>query len=141
MRSNPSNKLRQDVAKRAEYCCEYCLMHQDDLVFKCQTDHIISLKHGGPTRSDNLAHSCLICNTNKGSDVGSVDLDTRTFARFFNPRTDRCSEHFDLQGAEILPKTDIGKATVKIFQFNTPERLARRSLLLAIGRYPGKSPF
>jgi len=139
MRSNPSNKLRQNVAERAGHCCEYCLIHQDDLVFKCQTDHIISIKHGGPTQFDNLAHSCLICNTNKGSDVGSVDVFTQTFARFFNPRTDRWSDHFDFQGAEILPKTDIGRATVKIFQFNTPERVTRRAFLLAIGRYPGKN--
>lgn len=139
MRRNPSDKLRQAVSERADYCCEYCLIHQDDLVFKCQTDHIISLKHGGPTQLNNLAYSCVICNTNKGSDVGSVDLPTQVFTRFFNPRTDRWEDHFELSGAEILSKTDIGKATVKIFQFNTPERIARRTLLLAIGRYPGKT--
>lgn len=35
------------VVERANYLCEYCLIHEDDTFVGCQVDHIISLKHGG----------------------------------------------------------------------------------------------
>jgi hypothetical protein len=93
------------------------------------------LKHEGPTALDNLAYSCLICNSNKGSDVGTFLLPNQSFIRFFNPRKDQWADHFELSGAYLIPKTEIGEATVKIFQFNTPERIARREFLIAAGRY------
>ena len=82
------------------------------------------------------ANSCLICNSNKGSDIGTMLLPNQIFVRFFNPRRDRWADHFELSGASILPKTEIGAATAKIFQFNAPERLARREFLISAGRYP-----
>lgn len=131
------DKLRLMVAKRAGFICEYCLIHQDDLIFSCQIDHIISLKHEGETHPDNLAYSCLSCNVNKGSDVGTIISQSGKFIRFFNPRKDKWPDHFDLSEGLILPKTIIGKATVKIFQFNAPERVLRRKLLAMVNKYPG----
>ncbi|WP_428667592.1 HNH endonuclease [Runella sp.] len=49
---------RQIVAKRANYCCEYCLISQEEVFFPFQIDHSISLKHGGITSLENLAYSC-----------------------------------------------------------------------------------
>lgn len=135
-----SEKLRAFVALRAGYVCEYCLMHENDLVLGAQIDHIISIKHEGPSDPENLAYSCLICNVNKGSDIATILLPDDKLIRFFNPRKDRWSEHFDLVYGTILPKTDIGKATVKILDFNEPERVIRRQLLTEAGRYPGKDP-
>lgn len=62
-----TEELRELVAIRAERLCEYCLIHEEDTFFHCQVDHIISLKHGGPTDADNLAYACVICirNTRK----------------------------------------------------------------------------
>ena len=54
MSSYISSDLRELVAERAEYLCEYCLIHEDDTHFGCQVDHIISVKHGGPTTAGNL---------------------------------------------------------------------------------------
>ena len=133
-------KLRALIAHRAGYACEYCLMQEKDLVLSAQVDHIISIKHDGPTESENLAYSCLICNTNKGSDIATVLLPDTQLMRFFNPRKDRWSDHFELLEGLILAKTAIGKATVKILDFNAPERVLRRQLLIEIGRYPGESP-
>lgn len=132
------DKLRLLVAERARFSCEYCLVQQEDLIFSCQVDHIISLKHGGETVAENLAHSCLPCNVNKGSDVGTIVRPGGRFTRFFNPRKDKWADHFTLSEGIILPKTRIGEATVRIFQFNAPERVLRRQLLMAAGRYPGK---
>ena len=136
MSRNIPEKLRSLVEKRAGHVCEYCLVHQDDLIFGCQIDHILSLKHGGATHPDNLAYSCLPDNVNKGSDIGTVLLPGKKLTRFFNPRTDKWAEHFTLSDGLILPKTKIGEATVKIFQFNAPERVLRRQLLISAGKYP-----
>lgn len=96
------------VATRSERLCEYCLIHEDDTFFGCEVDHIISLKHGGPTEEDNLAFACLFCDRHKGTDVGSILAESGDFIRFFNPRQDRWSHHFRLDGALIKPVTDIG---------------------------------
>lgn len=99
--------LRRQVVMRANRICEYCLIHEDDTHFGCQPDHIISEKHGGPTEVENLAYACSFCNRHKGSDIGSIDWETGTFVRFFNPRTDRWREHFELAGFEIVPLTKV----------------------------------
>ncbi len=52
--------LRRLVVSRAERLCEYCLIHEDDTFFGCEVDHIISEKHGGPTREENLAYACFV---------------------------------------------------------------------------------
>src|SRR5438128_12574618 len=97
MSSYISDDLRRIVASRADYLCEYCLIHEDDAFFGCQVDHIISLKHGGPTESNNLAYACTFCNRNKGSDIASVAAKTGNLVRFYNPRTDRWADHFRLK--------------------------------------------
>ena len=64
--------LRRLVAARADRLCEYCLIHEDDAYFGCEVDHIISVKHGGPTVAENLAYACAFCNRQKGSDFVSI---------------------------------------------------------------------
>jgi len=136
MSSYVSAALRRLVAERAEYLCEYCLMHEDDAFFGCEIDHIISEKHGGPTEADNLAYACVFCNHAKGSDIGSIVRRTGNFSRFFNPRTDRWAEHFALDGVTIIPLSDIGEVTARILDFNNSDRLLERQVLHAVGRYP-----
>ena len=133
-----SAELRRIVVARAQGICEYCLIHEDDTFFGCQVDHISSEKHGGPTQSDNLAYACLFCNLHKGSDVGTFIPGTQSLSRFFNPRTDLWNEHFALHadGITLVPLTEIGEATARIFRFNIPDRLEERQELRNIGRYP-----
>lgn len=133
-----SEKLKELVAKRAGHVCEYCLVHEDDLVFGCQIDHILSIKHGGETVHENLGYSSLVDNMNKGSDLGSVLPPNNKLIRFFNPRSDKWNEHFEHADGFIKPKTKIGEVTARILQFNAPERVQRRQLLLSAGKYPGK---
>jgi len=134
-----SEQTRKIVANRAKNICEYCLIHEEDTFFSCQVDHVISLKHGGKTELENLAYACAFCNRNKGSDVGSVLLSDNKFVRFYNPRTDKWSEHFELEGIIIKPITDIGKATAKILDFNHVDRIIERQTLVSIKRYPHSS--
>ena len=134
-----SEDLRHLVAARAEYLCEYCLIHEDDTFFGCEVDHIISMKHGGPTEADNLAYACAFCNRQKGSDIGSILQRTVEFIRFFNPRIDRWANHFRLDGTIVEPLTGIGEVTARILGFNNSTRILERQVLIATGRFPTAS--
>lgn len=134
-----SESLRRLVAARAKYICEYCLIHEDDTFFGCEVDHIISIKHDGPTEADNLAYACVFCNRQKGSDIGSILWQTNEFVRFFNPRKDLWSDHFRLDGATIESLTGIGEVTARILGFNSSDRILERQILIAVGRYPTAS--
>ncbi len=138
MSSYVPSEVRRFVAKRAGSTCEYCLIHEADTFYGCEVDHIVSVKHGGPSDETNLAFACMTCNRNKGSDLGSLTRRTRQLVRFFNPRTDRWMEHFRLSRHKIQPLTEIGEVTVKIFKFNDPDRVLERRELTAAGRYPSR---
>jgi hypothetical protein len=138
MTSYVSADLRRLVAARADGLCEYCLIHETDTWFGCQIDHVISEKHGGQTLAENLAYACTFCNRAKGTDLGSIAEISSNLVRFFNPRVDRWADHFRLSGARIEPSTEIGEVTVRIFGFNTVERLLEREALRAVRRFPCK---
>ncbi len=127
--------VRQLVAQRAKHRCEYCLLHQDDAVFSHEIEHIISIKHGGSSHADNLALSCIYCNRNKGTDVGTILIENHDFVRFFNPREDIWTTHFNVGDGEVIPLTAIGEATVKILEINHFERVIERRELIKDGRY------
>ena len=79
----PAN-LRQRVSARANRCCAYCLIHEDDSYYAVQVDPIISEKRGGRTEEANLALACVVCNRAKGSG-GSTGSPSMEFA---TPRRD-----------------------------------------------------
>lgn len=56
-------RLRRQVRDRAQGQCEYCRIHEEDVVFPHEADHIIAEKHGGPTTLENLAQFRTIPNT------------------------------------------------------------------------------
>lgn len=128
--------LRRLVARRATGLCEYCLIHEDDTFLGCQVEHVISEKHGGATTEENLAYACVFCNRFKGTDLGSLRSDRSQLIRFFNPRTDKWSEHFKLDGIQIVPLTEVGEVIARILEMNHFDRLLEREQLLAMGRYP-----
>lgn len=124
------------MAERAYRVCEYCLVHEDDLYHGCEVDHIRSVKHDGLTETDNLAFACFHCNRHKGSDLGSISRQSGTLVRFFNPRTDRWTDHFHALDGKLIGLTEIGEVTARLLEFNHPERLAHRRALAEVGRYP-----
>lgn len=131
-----SEELRQLVITRAENLCEYCLIDLDDTFLGGEIDHIIGVKHLGPTTSENLAQACQRCNRNKGSDLGSIYWPTGQLVRFFNPRIDRWADHFVSDGTTIRPLTEIGEVTARILGFNSDESLQERAGLIEDGHYP-----
>lgn len=128
--------LRRLVATRAAFRCEYCHVPEIGTFYSFQIDHITSLKHGGETSVENLAYACILCNRNKGTDLGTRLENDERIISFFNPRTDNWSEHFEAdENGMIISKTLIGEATVKIFGINHGDSIIERSLLIAAGKY------
>ena len=134
-----SPEIRQAVAVRANFICEYCLIAEDDAYFKFQVEHIISRKHGGSSELENLALACVFCNRYKGSDIASITPETGELVRLYNPRTMRWSEHFRLNGVVIESLTEIGEATLRILQMNHEDQILERQVLYQRGRYPSEN--
>ncbi|MCB0837881.1 MAG: HNH endonuclease [Bacteroidetes bacterium] len=128
--------IRSQVARRAQFKCEYCLMPEELSFLPFQIDHIISLEHGGGSEIDNLAYSCPHCNQHKGSDLSTFLEHYQDIERLFNPRIDQWNGHFEVSSGEIRSISRIGKATVKLLRMNEPERLAIRRILAEVGLYP-----
>ena len=132
-----SATLRQLVAERAEWICEYCRIPQAAAIAKHHIEHIIPLKHGGQTSEENLALACPFCNEQKGSDVGSFDFETDgALTRLYNPRKDIWVKHSRLsESGEIKPLTAEARVTVKILRINDAERTEERKELMEAGIY------
>lgn len=128
--------LRAFVRKRADRCCEYCRLHEDDCDFGAfHIEHVIAKKHGGTDDPDQL---CLAwpaeCNWAKGSNLAGR-LRGKLYP-LFNPRSQRWNRHFRWQGAVIVGKTKTGIVTVQVLNFNAPSRVMLRENLLFEARFP-----
>lgn len=124
--------LRRQVSARAEGRCEYCRLSEDDSPYTHHIDHVIALKHGGPTATQNLALACIDCNRYKGSDVSGFDPETGALVPLFHPRQQRWDAHFLEEGPFILGQTETGRATVVLLRLNDPHRVELRQALAAV---------
>jgi 5-methylcytosine-specific restriction endonuclease McrA len=136
MRGDIPEALRAETQQRAHRRCEYCLLHVDDSWEPHQPDHVIARKHRGQTESENLAWTCAVCNRHKGSDLASIDEQTVRIVRLYQPRRDRWSRHFRLDGGRIIARTAIGRVTEFLLQLNRPDRVRNRQILAEKGLYP-----
>lgn len=129
-----SKKLREAVIKRANSCCEYCLIPQYASFFRYQVEHIISKKHRGSDGFDNLALACPMCNRHKGSDLGTNVGEPPVLVRFYNPRLDTWNDHFTLDDlGKISSKSNIGESTIRILQMNQQQAIEQREKLIKAG--------
>src|SRR5262245_8975439 len=69
--------IAQEVRRRAGGRCEYCHFPEAYYPAPYEIDHVIALKHGGPTVLSNLALACLRCNGFKGPCIASLDPRTQ----------------------------------------------------------------
>jgi HNH endonuclease len=128
--------LTRLVRQRANRCCKYCQMSQDFDRTPFEIDHIIAEKHKGPTVAFNLAISCFYCNSFKGSDIGSLNRQTRKPTRLFNPRRQKWATHFQWEGAYLVGRTPTGQVTVELLRINDPFRVELREELIDEGLFP-----
>lgn len=128
-------RIRQEVAERAAYRCEYCGFPQRFALHAHEPDHIVPQQHGGEHHPQNLAWACLRCNRYKGPNVGSFDPVTGQLVPFFNPRTQAWTTHFAWEEAIIQPLTPEGRVTVTILRLNDTNRVIERQRLMAMVLY------
>ena len=131
-----SKSLKRKVVERAIWRCEYCRIHENDSFLPFEIDHIVSLKHGGGNEETNLAYACPHCNQHKGTDLTTFLESYQDIVSLFNPRLHVWTEHFETKEGEILPKSRIAEATIKLLKFNAPEKLIIRKILMEIGLWP-----
>jgi 5-methylcytosine-specific restriction endonuclease McrA len=134
-KSSVPERVRRLVQERAQGRCEYCLIHEADMYYPHEADHVIAEKHGGATSLENLAWACFYCNRFKGSDLASVDPASQKIVFLFNPREQSWKRHFRLNGGRIEGLTASARATVALLHFNDVERVAYRLGLIDIGHY------
>lgn len=87
--------LVEQVWRRANGVCEYCLVPQRFDLLTFQIDHVIARKHHGTDDSDNLALACFACNNHKGANIAGIDQDRGDVVRLFHPRRDAWEQHFE----------------------------------------------
>jgi len=134
-----SPALRKEVRERANGCCEYCLLPEEQAFFAHEPDHIIATKHGGQSTIDNLALACFDCNRFKGSDIASIDPASGKLTPLFNPRVQEWKEHFSIKAGRINPTTANGRVTELVLKLNLSSRVEVRAILINISRYPKRS--
>ena len=121
--------LRKLVAERADGCCEYCGIHEDELGVKHWIDRIIAGQHGGTYVPENTALACFRCNGHKLSNLSSIDPETGDIVTLFHPREENWHEHFRFEGPVIVGLTPKGRATAALLQMNAEERIRLRQTL------------
>jgi hypothetical protein len=128
--------LIREVWRRAGGLCEYCQLGQSQSDLAFEIDHIIARKHGGPTRTGNLALSCFRCNSFKGSDLGGLDPKTRKLTPLYHPRRHSWTRHFRWDGPYLIGRTPIGRVTITVLKINDPFRVEVRRELIEEGVFP-----
>lgn len=132
-----SKLVRRFVIERAGNRCEYCRIPQAITNYEFHIEHIIGLQHGGSSLPDNLAWCCSFCNWKKGPNIATMLDNADEIIPLFHPRTQYWLEHFQVENdGIILPKTKVGQATSKLLEFNLPERIEIRAVLIQAGFYP-----
>jgi hypothetical protein len=128
--------LEDLVWQRAGGRCEYCQISWDKLDLAFEFDHIIAEHHLGLTHASNLCLACFACNRHKGPNVAGVDPTTRKIVPLFHPRRHKWSRHFRWDGAVLVGRTPIGRATAIALKINLDHRIDLRQGLIDEGVFP-----
>ncbi len=129
--------LRQRVQERAKGICEYCRAPDNFASSFFHCDHIIPRKVGGKNTLDNLAWSCVWCNSTKHTKTHARDPQTGLRVPFFNPRLQNWKRHFrwSENSSLIIGQTRTGRATVEALKMNRLELVNLRRALRKSGEY------
>ena len=132
------NPFYPTVAERAGYRCEYCHAPEEAFNFPFEVEHIVPIAHGGSHDLDNLALACRACNTFKASFEVGLDTETQMAAQLFQPRQDIWENHFqvNLENAEIIGVSAIGRATIQRLQMNLPRQIRGRLRWMQAALFP-----
>lgn len=123
--------VRSRVRSRAHGRCEYCLLPETAVNVPFHIEHIRARQHGGSDEPSNLALACDRCNLAKGPNLTGVDPESGEVVALFHPRREAWSDHFRLDGSQVVGLTPGGRASVQLLQMNTPRRVRMRRKLMA----------
>ena len=131
-----ADSLHHLVKRRAKETCEYCRLAQKYTPLTHEIDHIIAVKHRGPTVASNLAMACFACSRHKSCNISGIDPKSGAIVRLFHPRRHKWSTHFRWNGAVLVGRTDIGRATIEVLEINLSHRIVVREALIDAGLFP-----
>ncbi len=131
-------RVKEEVARRAHDCCEYCRGQARFALESLSVEHIIPKSRGGKTALENLALACQGCNNHKYNKTSHCDPVTNEMTPLFHPRTQRWSDHFAWTDdfALVIGLTSVGRATVEALRLNRPEVVNLRRVLFQAGEHP-----
>lgn len=127
---------RNLVWLRAKGRCEYCQLSQVHSILPHEIDHVRAKKHRGLHTMENTCIACAHCNGSKGANAAGYDPETDELVALFNPRIDDWSEHFFWDGALLVGKTAVARATVEVLRINDPTSVDQRVFLIKAGLFP-----
>lgn len=133
MRRVPA-RLADEVRQRAGHRCEYCRLPSLATQTAFEVEHIIPVKHDGPTAAANLAYACFHCNRHKGVSICGLHRSSGKLIRLFHPRRDRWHAHFKITQGRLAGQTEVGRITVRVLNMNNLAQVQLRRLWLA--HYP-----
>ena len=130
--------VRDRIAERAGFRCEYCRCPQSHSPASFALEHIAPESGGGPDDESNLAFACSGCNSHKATAVEAVDPLTGASAPLFHPRGEQFDDHFhwSADGLRLEGTTATGRATVARLRLNREGVVNLRALLTLIGLHP-----
>jgi HNH endonuclease len=136
------HRLRDLIAERAGYRCEYCLAPEALSNSPFEVEHVQPRNFGGVDDESNLALACRSCNGSEFTSMAASDPLTGLVVRLFNPRTDRWVESFtiDLESGEVIGQTDVGRATADRLRMNGPRQRHARRLWIYLFGFPADLP-
>ena len=96
-------------------------------------EHIFAQQHIQDDSLENLALACPDCNRHKGPSLTTLDISTRQLVQLFHPRLDSWSDHFDYRGPLLYGLSDIGRATIRLLEMNSDQRVTLRATIMELG--------
>lgn len=132
--------VRQQVAERAKYHCEYCRSAELITSGPMHVEHIRPVAKEGETVLENLAYACVRCNLHKSTRTSYLDPVSDQVVPLFNPRTEKWFQHFawSRDGTRIIGQTSIGRATILALHMNQASVVMSRSLWVSLNLHPPK---
>ena len=139
----PGARVRREVLKRAQGCCEYCLCQRQFSPAPFSIEHIIPRSQGGTSDAGNLGLACQGCNNHKFTHTTGIDPVSMAEVRLYHPRRDVWRAHFAWTEdfTELIGLTACGRATIWRLRLNRPEIVALRQVLVAAGLHPPNYPY
>jgi hypothetical protein len=132
------NPHYQRVAARANHRCEYCHAPEAIFNFPFEVEHIVPPVRRGSQDESNLALACRACNLFKSDLLETIDSETLTTVRLFDPRHENWDDHFrvDAETGSIGGISPVGRATVERLKMNSSTQRTARLQWIRLGLFP-----